>query len=53
MGIGLGPVYTGALATVLMPETGKRMLARPPLQLLDEVDDIAEVVRYFALPVPV
>lgn len=49
--VGPGAVRTAALASVLTPETEKKMLAHTPLQRLGEADDIAGAVLYFAAPI--
>src|SRR5690606_35821050 len=49
--VGPGAVRTGALATVLTPESDTRMLAHPPIVRLGEPEDIAGAGLYFAAPV--
>ncbi len=49
--VGPGAVRTDALASVLMPEREKKMLAHTPLGRLGEPADIAGAVLYFAAPI--
>lgn len=49
--VGPGAVRTDALATVLTPEIGERMLSHTPIKRLGEAEDIAGAVLYFAAPI--